>query len=132
MVLHRFCRHDFSRPDVNRPDFSLMNLAQYGKLEPFKSKIVKTFELIDAQINSKLRGLQCTQWIQRQIKSALKSKIVKTFELIDARINSKLEGYTYWVHLDTNMEQSYTQKLRKIKGHDSSLESRANYSQKLV
>jgi hypothetical protein len=32
----------------------------------------------------------------------------------------------------TKMEQSYTQKHTKVKQHISSLESRANYSQKLA
>jgi hypothetical protein len=36
-----------------------------------KSKIVKTFELIDAQINSKLGGY--TQWIQIWNRAAFKS-----------------------------------------------------------
>jgi hypothetical protein len=73
-----------------------MNHVQYDKPKPFKSKIVKTFELIDAQINSNLKGythcvhLRCTQWIQRRIKASPRSKIEKAFELIDAQINSKL------------------------------------------
>jgi hypothetical protein len=56
-----------------------MNQVQYNNLEPFKSKTVKTFELIDAQMNSKLEGnthwvhLWCTQQVQRSNKATLKS-----------------------------------------------------------
>jgi hypothetical protein len=74
--LHRL---GFSRSGFSQPGFNQANHIQYGKVKPLKSKIVKTFKLIDAQINSKLKGythcvhLQCTQWIQRQNKVALKS-----------------------------------------------------------
>jgi hypothetical protein len=42
--------------DFGRLDFSQANHIQDGKLKPFKSKTMSTFELIDAQISSKLGG----------------------------------------------------------------------------
>jgi hypothetical protein len=57
---------------------------------------------------------------------------MKTFEFIDTQVNSKFGDYTHWVNLDTELEQTAFKRLGRNKGHHSSLESRANYSQKLA
>jgi hypothetical protein len=61
---------------------------------------MKTFEMIDTQINSKLGATpRRTQWIQGQSRRWTQKRIMNTFELIDTQINSKLGGYAHYVHL---------------------------------
>ena len=93
---------------------------------------MKTFELIDAQIDSKLEGyIHWVHRIQRQGKAKLKSRLWRPLSWLMLK-SIQSSGATPIGCMDTNIEQSCLQKLRKVKGNHPSLESLANYSQKLA